>query len=171
MNFTLRWGGDPENLLVTMSGFMEVEDLEALQEALADARWRSAMRILLDERDVDWSRMSASDVERRAGFLARGVERLGGCRTAVVVSRDLDFGMVRGSRPRSSEGFPTSSRSSARSRTLAPGSGKRPTVDARPALYAKSPTSPVITIASRSTIAKRACGSQRTAAVSSFMPR
>ncbi|MGZ4398821.1 MAG: hypothetical protein ACXVZ1_10460 [Gaiellaceae bacterium] len=95
MNFTLRWGGDPENLLVTMSSFMEVEDLEALQEALADARWRSAMRILLDERDVDWSRMSASDVERRAGFLARGVERLGGCRTAVVVSRDLDFGMVR----------------------------------------------------------------------------
>jgi hypothetical protein len=95
MDFELQWGGDPEDLLVTASGIATVEDFVPLKTAIADPRWRPPMRVLLDFRQVDWSRMSAADVERRVGLLVQNTDRIGRCYTAVAVTRDLDYGMVR----------------------------------------------------------------------------
>jgi hypothetical protein len=95
VDFTLEWGGEPEDLLVTMSGKAVVDDVEALEEAVADSRWHRGMRVLLDQRLVDWSGMTAADVEQRAEAIARKLEPLGEYRTAVVLADSLGFGLVR----------------------------------------------------------------------------
>ncbi len=95
MEFELSWGGDPEDLLVRMSGVAQAEDLEALREAVEDPRWRPGLRVLLDERQLDWSEMSSADIERRAAFLAENRDLIGHNYTAVVTSKSSDFGMLR----------------------------------------------------------------------------
>jgi hypothetical protein len=94
VRYELSWDGDSEDLPVTMSGVAEVEELGAFREALADPRWRPGLRILIDERQVDWSAMSAADIERRVDLLARAMATTRS-HTAVVLGRSLDYGLVR----------------------------------------------------------------------------
>jgi hypothetical protein len=51
--------------------------------------------VMLDFRRIDLGRMTAVEVEQRVELLARSGERIGRCHTAVVVGRDIDFGMAR----------------------------------------------------------------------------
>lgn len=95
MDFELKWGGDPEDLVVTASGIATAEDLAPLHAAIADERWRPPMRVLLDYRLVDMGQMSPDEVERRVDLLVQNADRIGRCHTAVVVTTSADFGMVR----------------------------------------------------------------------------
>jgi hypothetical protein len=95
MEYELHWGGDPEDLLVIGSGVEAADELGPLQEALADERWRPPMRVLLDFRRVDLSQMTAAEARQRVELFVRSGERIGRCHTAVVVGRDIDFGMAR----------------------------------------------------------------------------
>jgi hypothetical protein len=95
VEFQLAWGGDPEDLLVTASGVASGDDLSPLEAALADPRWRPPMHVLLDYREVDMSHLSVSAIEERVALLVDSGHRIGRCHTAVVVTRDLNFGIVR----------------------------------------------------------------------------
>jgi hypothetical protein len=69
--------------------------MSSLRWLVADAGWRPGLRVILDQRLVDWSRLSARDIERRVEVLARNAERMGDSRTAVVVAKDLAYGLLR----------------------------------------------------------------------------
>lgn len=79
MQHELIWDTDgPEDLLVITHGVASIEGLDAwVQDALNDPRVRAGSRVLVDHRDLDWSPLSHSDIERRAELLARDAPRIG----------------------------------------------------------------------------------------------
>ncbi|MGZ4407704.1 MAG: STAS/SEC14 domain-containing protein [Gaiellaceae bacterium] len=96
MEYEIEWAGDAESLTVTTSGRVTVEALdEWVQTVLADSRYRSGVRILIDHRRSDWAHMTPKDAQRRVDLLARDAERIGSPRIAFVVSRKVDFGVAR----------------------------------------------------------------------------
>ena len=77
-------------------GVASIEGLDAwVQDALNDPRVRAGSRVLVDHRDLDWSPLSHSDIERRAELLARDAPRIGPARVALVARSEADFGLMR----------------------------------------------------------------------------
>ena len=96
MEWEIQWGGDPEDVLVTISGDATVEGLNAwTQEALADSRFRPGLRVLIDHRSASLGGLTSDDMRRRADILAADAERIGLQRVATVVTKPVDFGMHR----------------------------------------------------------------------------
>ena len=96
MEWEIQWGGDPEDVLVTISGDATVEGLNAwTQEALADSRFRPGMRVLIDHRGASLGGLTSDDMRRRADILAADAERIGLQRVATVVTKPVDFGLHR----------------------------------------------------------------------------
>ena len=100
MEYQIIWGGDPEDLMMVTSGDASVEELDAMiQEAMADARFRHGMKVLLDHTALRLWAMSNDDVERRAGLVKRDARLLGSQRVAFVTGSPVDYGignMLRG---------------------------------------------------------------------------
>jgi hypothetical protein len=96
MTYSIRWGGDPEDVTITFAGVVTVEELfRAFEEVRAAPGYATSMRQLHDHRLVDWSQVTGDDMRRRAQALiafARPEERH---RVAVVVDRKLAFGLMR----------------------------------------------------------------------------
>lgn len=96
MDYSFRWGGDPEDLCIETLGRATLAGLTAMtQDGFADERFRLDMKILIDHRRLDWTSMSTEDTRQRAMDLALASGRLGHARIAVVVSQPVDFGMQR----------------------------------------------------------------------------
>jgi hypothetical protein len=96
VEYQIIWGGDPEDLMVVTSGDASVEELDAMvQEAMADARFRHGMKILLDHTALRLWAMSNEDVGRRADLVKRDSQLLGAQRVAFVTGSPVDFGIGR----------------------------------------------------------------------------
>ena len=70
------------------------EEIESYLGMLSDPRFHPGIAILLDNR----ARRGEGDsehVRRMAGLARKSSERLEGCRCAIVVSNDVEFGMAR----------------------------------------------------------------------------
>jgi hypothetical protein len=97
MEYAVRWVDDEaEDLRVETSGPIDVEGLHAaVEEALADPRWRSGLRILVDHSNATWHSLDPELVRRRAELLIGQAERIGEQRIAFVVGNRTDFGIAR----------------------------------------------------------------------------
>jgi hypothetical protein len=61
MEFTIEFGGDPQDVTITLSGLATPESFRRLNEArLSDERFRRGLVILLDASTLDTSQMSES---------------------------------------------------------------------------------------------------------------
>jgi hypothetical protein len=96
MEFEIIWGGDPEDVCIRTRGVATVEGFSAwLLEGLNDPRKRSGLRVLVDHRQLDTSGMRYKDVERRVEIAAREKPRFSDAHVAVVVGREVEFGVLR----------------------------------------------------------------------------
>ena len=96
MEHEITWGGDPEDVYVTISGVATVEGLDIwVQELLADPGFRPGLRVLVDERRLDWSQMHSEDIERRVDLIAKDTARFGDAYAAMVVGTQVDYGVTR----------------------------------------------------------------------------
>jgi hypothetical protein len=96
MDYSITWGGDPEDLWMKTRGVANVAELDAMvREAVSDPRWRPGMSILLDHSDCDWSRMPFNEIEERANLLIAGAGTIGYQRCAFVVGDESSFGVSR----------------------------------------------------------------------------
>ena len=92
----ITWEGDPEDGCVTTWGTASIEGLDAwVQEGLSDSRYRPGMHVLIDHRQLDWSRLAPADMHERVALFARDAVRLNSARAAVVMRSSVDFGMAR----------------------------------------------------------------------------
>jgi len=92
----ITWGGDPEDVIVTTWGTATIEGLNAwVQEGLADPRYRPGLRVLIDQRKLDWSELSLKDVQQRIELFVSETARLDHARAAVVMGAPVDFGIAR----------------------------------------------------------------------------
>ncbi len=96
MEYELRWGGEPEDLLVTTSGKATLPELDAwVQAVLADPRFKPHLRVLVDHRRTQWDHLSSEDLRRRVDTLVRDADRIDRPRVAWVVSQPVAFGLGR----------------------------------------------------------------------------
>jgi hypothetical protein len=96
MQYEIRWGGVWEDVLVTTTGKVTVEQLDAwVQEVLADPRFRPNLRVIVDHRLAEWDHLTVGELRRRIDILVRDADRIGHQRGAWVVGRPVDFGIGR----------------------------------------------------------------------------
>jgi hypothetical protein len=98
VDYEITWGGDPEDVSVTTSGRVTIEELDGwAQEVLADPRYRPGLRVLVDHRGSLWDHLTPDDLRRRSELVARDAERIGPHRNqiAMVASRPVDYGLGR----------------------------------------------------------------------------
>ena len=96
MESEIIWGGDPEDVRVRTSGVATVEGFSSwLLEGLSDPRKRSGLRVIIDHRQLDTSGMRIEDVERRVEIAAKEAPRFTDIHVAVVVGREVEFGILR----------------------------------------------------------------------------
>jgi hypothetical protein len=96
MKHETTWGGDHEDAYVSASGICSVEEMrDHRQELISDPRFRSGMRVLIDHRLVDWSRMTPADVPDVVEMLVQSTGSFGVTYCAMVMGKPVDFGIVR----------------------------------------------------------------------------
>ena len=96
MDWNIRFEPGGEYLTITAMGPIDVEGVrEYLEAILADAAWRPGMLVLADFRDMSTDHLSVAQVRKIVEVHQPYMERIGLSPVAVVVSRPVDFGMVR----------------------------------------------------------------------------
>ena len=96
MESEIIWGGAPEDVRVRTSGVATVEGFSSwLLEGLSDPRMRPGLRVIVDHRLLDTSGMRYEDVERRVEIAAKEAPRFADIHIAVVVGREVEFGILR----------------------------------------------------------------------------
>jgi hypothetical protein len=86
MNWTIEFGGTPEDVVVTTHGVATREGFVGFNtDLVSDPRWRAGMSVLLDHSDLDATQLTGEDVEGIAEFISTELAaRLGPVTTAIV---------------------------------------------------------------------------------------
>jgi hypothetical protein len=93
---SFHWGGDPEDVLMTVSGVASAAEFTAItDELIADPRFRSGASMIFDYRELDLGGMSVGTLRSLADSIAQRRDKIGAARIAVVFSRTVDFGVYR----------------------------------------------------------------------------
>jgi hypothetical protein len=96
VSYAIRWGGDPEDLTITFTGVVPVEELiAAFDEVRASPEFRTSLRMLHDHRLTDWAGITSDDIRRRADALRAHESPGERHRVAVVVPDAHAFGLMR----------------------------------------------------------------------------
>jgi len=96
VEYAIRFGGDPEDVLVTTSGEAELDALHRfVEEVIADPRFRPGMSVIVDHTALDVSTLTAADMRARSSRLAANADRIGPSRVATVVAGQAAFGLWR----------------------------------------------------------------------------
>jgi hypothetical protein len=87
MEFTIEFGGEPQDVTVTTFGIADVDGSRRLYAALAsDPRYRAEMLILADHSALEMSRLTDLDLERIAAVISESDWSLPPRAVAIVAS-------------------------------------------------------------------------------------
>ena len=89
---------DPQGttFTVTTGGEGNVEGIIAFLDAIvAHPQWRPGLNILLDHRRLDIARITVEVIDRVSGYFQEIAPELGDGRIALVMHKDIDFGIAR----------------------------------------------------------------------------
>ena len=85
MEYSITWGGDPEDVCFATRGVCRVLDIGALtREAVADPRWRDGLNVLIDHTQSDWGAMTPDEMNELARLLSELGPEFGQQRVAAV---------------------------------------------------------------------------------------
>jgi hypothetical protein len=95
MESSLEFGGDPQDVTLSLSGTATAEGIEAgLAELLSDPRFRPGMAVLIDNSSLDTKALGPSDIKAMADAFARAGEQLGPAAVAVLTGGTGTPGLV-----------------------------------------------------------------------------
>jgi hypothetical protein len=96
VSYSIRWGGNPEDVTIAFSGIVPLEELlAAFDEVRAAPGYHPALRMIHDHRQTDWSAVTGDDIRRRAEAIIAYADPGERHRVAVVVDRKLSYGLMR----------------------------------------------------------------------------
>jgi hypothetical protein len=96
MEYTIEFGGAPQDVTITTSGSASAEGLIGyITDLVASPRWRAGMTILVDHRLLDGRPLCAADIKAFATAVVKRDEQIGPSRVAIVVPNPLMFGFAR----------------------------------------------------------------------------
>lgn len=92
MEYSITWGGDPEDVRFSTRGLCRLLDIRSMtQEAVADPRWREGLNVLIDHTLSDWGAMTAAELNELAQLLGELAQEFGKQRVAVVFGDPESF--------------------------------------------------------------------------------
>jgi hypothetical protein len=81
---------------IKVIGAVKGDDVVDLARSLlAHPDWHGAANVLVDYRESDFTELSKIEMERISKSIVEIANEFGGARAAIVVSREVDFGIVR----------------------------------------------------------------------------
>jgi hypothetical protein len=96
MEYTIEFGGAPQDVTITTSGPASAEGLlDFIRELVASPRFRPGMSILVDHMALDASTVTATDVRAQAALVLSLDEQIGPSNVAIACSSPLAFGYSR----------------------------------------------------------------------------
>jgi hypothetical protein len=96
MKHTLKVSEDGSFFSVTTQGDGDVEGIIAfLKDIISHPQWKPGNRILLDHRELKINAISVSGIEDVSEYFKSISDKLGNGRIALVMKRDIDFGIAR----------------------------------------------------------------------------
>jgi len=96
MKYTLIFDNALSCLIISANGPATVQDILAfVHEALNDDRWRSGMNAIVNYSQAELDALTSSEIHTLANAVEGLKEEIGAGRIAHVVSRTVDFGMLR----------------------------------------------------------------------------
>ncbi len=96
MEYSIQFGGMPEDVTITTSGLADADGLIGfVRDLVANPRFRPGMLILVDHMAIDASRLTGADVQAQARVVVELAGRLGRSKVAIVVPTPLTFGYAR----------------------------------------------------------------------------
>ena len=88
--------GEPGRVIITVWGEASIEGFHAyLSEFLDDPKWQPGMDSLVDLRDLDFADLRSAQIRALVDAQVRNKVKRGGGRAAIVVSREVAYGLVR----------------------------------------------------------------------------
>lgn len=96
MEYSISFDSSDSTATLQVSGVLNrAEVMGMVQAFLSDPNWKAGTNVLVDYRKADFSLASEADIQSVSDSIRRFGNTIGDGRVGVVVSRDLDFGMVR----------------------------------------------------------------------------
>ncbi len=96
MKHSLKVSEDGLVFTVTTEGNGDVEGIIIfLNDIISHSQWRPGLKILLDHRELKLDSMKVSGIEEVSKYFRSIAEKLGHAKVALVMKRDIDFGIVR----------------------------------------------------------------------------
>ena len=96
MEYTIEFGGYPQDVTITVTGVADAEGLVGLvHDVVGDPRFRPGMLILEDCLGIDVSQVKASDFRAQADTIIRLDHKIGASKTAIIVPSPVTFGFAR----------------------------------------------------------------------------
>ena len=96
MEWSVRFEEGGSRAIITGTGAIDAQGITGYLDALlADPAWKRGMHVLVDFRGLSTDHLSVAQVQEIVDLHAPYMERIGSSPVAVVVSRPVDFGMVR----------------------------------------------------------------------------
>ena len=96
VEYTIEFGGDPQDVTITTTGLADAEGLVALVRDLVDSpEFRPGMLILEDCLGIDVSQVKPSDFRQQADAVIKRDERIGPSKAAIIVPSPVTYGYAR----------------------------------------------------------------------------
>jgi hypothetical protein len=87
VEYSISWGGDPEDVCLTAVGVARPGDLDAMtREATTDSRWVDGMKVLMDFTRADLSSLQSGEIAERASTVMDMAPAIGRQRIAWAVA-------------------------------------------------------------------------------------
>ena len=96
MEYTIEFGGTPQDVTITTAGPADAEGLVGLvRELVSDPRFRPGMLILEDCTAIDAAKATSSDLRAKADAYIALSEQIGPSKLAIIVAGPASFGFAR----------------------------------------------------------------------------
>ena len=96
MQHMIQIGQDGTVVTVKTHGDGSPEGIIAfLEDLISHPEWKKGKNVLLDHRELSIDSITAEGIERVAGFFVSIADQLGDGKLALVMNRDIDFGIAR----------------------------------------------------------------------------
>jgi hypothetical protein len=96
VEYTIEFGGEPQDVTIKTSGQANAEGLIGfVTDLVASSQYQRGMTILVDHTGLDASTLTATDVRALADAVLRLDDQIGASKVAIVVPNPLTYGFAR----------------------------------------------------------------------------
>lgn len=96
MDYTVAWGGFPQDILIETRGEATTDDVKSLiADVMADPRYHPGVKILIDHSRLEGTSITSGDMPDLAAFVVARRDQVGETAIAVVAPNQREYGLSR----------------------------------------------------------------------------